>query len=174
MTRGAWRLLGWGSALAGTEALGIFLITLGNQFAAQDYYYNVAPWGAFFIALPLLAGVVCLLAWLFRELARENARYRAWKNSLPRGQRIAIEAAELAALSAAACAWYRHNKAAGERLSASVMGQVPLNRTATAMKAVTGGQVAAKQAAWIQAQQEPGQPAAGSEQGIARLQPRLP
>ncbi len=62
-----------GFATAASVATGIFLIAEGNHRAAQDYYYNILPWGfwgAFCLALPLLAGAVWLLAVIAHAAAR--------------------------------------------------------------------------------------------------------
>lgn len=81
------RLLIRGAAVTSFVALGIFLISWGNHLAAQDYYYNVVPWGlwgAFFLALPLIAGAIWLLAAVMRAAAAEHRRYRAWGLAWPR------------------------------------------------------------------------------------------
>jgi hypothetical protein len=107
---------------------GIALIAVGNHRAAQDYYYNVMPWGiwgAFFIALPFIAGAIWVLSRILRLAAADRRRYLAWKGTLPPGQQIALDAAELAALSAAAWGMHEHHRNADERLSASVMGRDP-------------------------------------------------
>ena len=118
------------AAAAGSEGLGICLITWGNHRAAQDYYYNVEPWGAwgaFFVALPVIALAIVVIAAIAKAAAAEHRRYREWKASLPPEQRAAVELAEAAAAAAAAIAMWEHHKRVDARLSASVMGRAPLN-----------------------------------------------
>lgn len=172
MTRLWIRLWISGSAMAASVALGVFLIAEGNHRAAQDYYYNVVPWGvwgAFFIALPLIIGAIWLLAAILRAAAAEHRRYRAWKASLPPRHRAAVELAELAALSTAAYVVHEHHKRADARLSASVLGQAPLNQVHAAMKSVSAGVMARSQAPW--AGQPAHDPAAASQAVIARRHP---
>ena len=157
------------AAAAGSEGLGIFLITWGNHRAAQDYTYDVVPWGfwgAFFIALPVIALANVVVAAIAKAAAAEHQRYRAWKTSLPPEQRMAVEVAEAAAMTAAAVAWHEHNKKVDARLSASVMGLVPFNPAHAAMKSVTAAMMARSQASW--AQQSARDPTAASQRIIAR------
>jgi len=114
-----------GFAVAASVATGIFLIAEGNHRAAQDYYYNILPWGfwgAFFLALPLLAGAAWLLAAILRAAATEHQRYRAWKASLTPEKRAAVELAETAAAATAAIAMWEHHKRVDAWLTSSVMG----------------------------------------------------
>jgi hypothetical protein len=113
------------AAAAGAEGLGVALIGWGNHLSAQDYNYDVVPWGcwgAFFIALPFIAGAIRLLAAIAHVAAGEHRQYRAWKASLPPEERMAVELAEAAALTAAAIAWHEHNKRVDAQLTSSVMG----------------------------------------------------
>jgi hypothetical protein len=115
-----------GFALAASVATGIFLIAEGNHRAAQDYYYNILPWGfwgAFFLALPFIAGAIWLLAAIVRTAAAEHQRYCAWKASLTPEQRLAVELAEAAAVTAAAIAMREHHRHTDARLTSSVMGR---------------------------------------------------
>ena len=99
-------------AAAGSEGLGIFLVTWGNHLSAMDYTYDLIPWalwGAFFIAAPFLVLVLWIIAAITKAVA-EHARHRAWKASLPPEQRMAVELAETAAAVAAALAMWEHHK----------------------------------------------------------------
>jgi hypothetical protein len=112
-------------AATGSEGTGIFLVSWGNHLAAQNYYYSVLPWGfwgAFFIALPVIALAIVVVAAIAHVAAGEHRQYRAWKASLPPEERMAVELAEAAALTAAAIAWHEHNKRVDARLTSSVMG----------------------------------------------------
>jgi hypothetical protein len=112
-------------AAAGSEGLGIFLISWGNHFSARDYSYDVIPWalwGAFFLVLPLIAGAVRLLPAIAPAAAAEHQRYRAWKASLTPEQRSAVELAEAVAATAAVIAMWEHRKQVDARLTSSVMG----------------------------------------------------
>jgi hypothetical protein len=74
------KLLALGAFTIASWVLGIFLISWGNHLAAQNYDYDVAPWGtwgAFFLALPLIVGAAWLLAAIVRAAAAEHRRYRA-------------------------------------------------------------------------------------------------
>jgi hypothetical protein len=132
-------------AATGSEGTGIFLVSWGNHLAAQNYYYSVLPWGfwgAFFIALPVIALAIVVVAAIAKAAAAEYRRYREWKASLPPGQRAAVELAEAAALTAAAIAMHERHKRTDARLSASVMGQAQLSSTAAAIKATSARQIA--------------------------------
>jgi hypothetical protein len=111
---------------------GIVVIARADQLGAQNYDYNGQPLDVAGVALILLPFIILGL-WLTARIARvaagEHARYKAWKGTLTPAQRTAVEAAELAALSAAAYGWYRHNREVDARLSASVMGQPPAARS---------------------------------------------
>jgi hypothetical protein len=157
------------AAAAGSEGLGVALISWGNHLSAQDYTYDVVPWGfwgAFFIALPVIALANVVVAAIAKAAAAEHQRYRAWKTSLPPEQRMAVELAEAAAMTAAAVAWHAHNKKVDARLSASVIGLVPFNPAHAAMKSVTAAMMARSQASW--AQQPACDPTAASQRIIAR------
>jgi hypothetical protein len=136
-----------GSAMA-SVALGVFLISRGNHLSAQDYNYDVIPWGfwgSFFMALPVIAGAIWLGAAVVRAAAAERQRYRAWKATLAPEQRMAVELSETAALTAAAVAWHQHHKRLDARLSASVMGQAPLNRVHAGMMDVSASMMTRSQ-----------------------------
>jgi len=160
------------AAAGGAEGLGVALIGWGNHLSAQDYNYDVVPWGfwgAFFTALPVITVAIVVVIAIAKAAAAEHRRYREWKASLPPEQRMAMELAEAAAMTAAAVAWHEHNKRVDARLSASVMGQVPFNPAHAAMKTVTADMAARSQAS--QAQQPTCDPAAASQRIIARHHP---
>ncbi|MGH3403810.1 MAG: hypothetical protein ACRDRJ_15125 [Streptosporangiaceae bacterium] len=153
-------------------ALGIGIIAEGNHRAAQDYYYSVVPWGFWgtvFILLPLIIGAVRVLVTLMRAAAGEHQRYRAWKASLTPEQRAAVELAEAAVAGAAAVAMWEHHRRADARLSASAMGQTPINDVHAGIMAATARLKAGRQAAQ-QAWTPPGATAA-SQAAIARHHP---
>ena len=130
-------------------ALGITIISIGNHRAAQDYYYNVLPfgaWGAFFIALPAITLAIVATAAIARAAAAEHQRYRAWKASLPSEQRVAVELVEVAAMTAAAVAMHERHKRVDARLTESVMGRAPLNRAHVGIMAGTARLNATRQA----------------------------
>lgn len=119
------------AAPAASVGVGIFLAAWGNHLAAQDYNYSVAPWGfwgTFFIAAPLLALAIRVIAGILKAIAVEHGVYREWKASLPAEQRAAVELTEAAVLTAAAIAAHEHHKRTDAWLTASAMGQAPLNR----------------------------------------------
>jgi hypothetical protein len=108
--------------------IGILLITEGNHRAAQDYYYNIVPWGlwgAFFFALPFIAAGLMIVGFMLSLAATEHQRYMAWKGSLTPQHRAAVEAAEFAALATAAIGLHEHHKHVDRRLTESVMGRDP-------------------------------------------------
>ena len=146
------------------EILGIALIAEGTHLEAlgaanPDGPYNPGWWwfgGILVMLLPFIAAGLCLLAVIARAAGEERRRYRAWKSALSPAERTAVEMAELAAMSAAAYGWYRHNREVSTRLSASILGIAPLTPTAAAIKRTTDSQIARNHAAWSQtAQQQP-------------------
>jgi len=164
----------WISGLTmASAALGIFLISWGNRLGAQNYYYNVEPWGlwgAFFIALPVIAGAIRLLAAIAKAIAAEHQRYLAWKAALTPEQRAAVELGELAALTAAAIAMHERHKRRDAELTSSVMGYTmpdgytprPSQRIA-AYREIRQSMPCAQEAPWQAGQQVRQQP----------LQPRI-
>jgi len=114
------------AAAAGSEGLGISLVSWGNHLSAQDFTYDVIPWGfwgAFFIALPVIAVAIVVVAVIAKVAAAEHRRYKAWKASLDPGQRAAVELAEAAAATVAAIGMRQHHKRVDVRLTSSVMGR---------------------------------------------------
>jgi hypothetical protein len=114
------------AAAAGSEGLGVALISWGNHLSAENYYYDVVPWGfwgAVFIALPVIAPAIVVVAGITRAVATEHRRYREWKAALTPEQRAAVGLAEAAALTAAAIAMWEHHKRVDARLTSSVMGR---------------------------------------------------
>lgn len=112
-------------SVAASWAIGIFLISWANHLGARDYTYDVIPWalwGAFFVAAPLLALALRVIAAIAKAAAAEHRRYREWKASLPPEQRMAVELAEAAAMAAAAVAMHEHHKRTDARLTSSAMG----------------------------------------------------
>ncbi len=119
------------AAAAGSEGLGIVVIAIGNHRAAQDYYYDVIPfgiWGALFIALPAIVLALRVIAGIVKAAAAEHRRSREWKASLPPGERAAVELAEAAAMAAAAIAAHERHKRRDAELTESVMGRARRRR----------------------------------------------
>jgi hypothetical protein len=114
------------AAAANSEGIGIFLVTRGNQLSARDYC-NVIPWalrGAFFIAAPLLALALRVIAAIAKDAAAEYRCCQSWKATLTPEQRAAVELAETAAAAAAAIAMWEHHKRVDARLTSGVMGRM--------------------------------------------------
>jgi hypothetical protein len=114
------------AAAANSEGLGIFLVTWGNQLSARDYCCKVIPWalrGAFFIAAPLLALALRVIAAIAKDAAAEHRCCQSWKATLTPEQRAAVEVAETAAAAAAAIAMWEHHKRVDAGLTSSVMGR---------------------------------------------------
>lgn len=119
------KIIIWTFLTSSSTCAGIAIITVGNHRAAQDYYYDVIPfgiWGAFFILLPLAAGLAVLLVRGLRMLAVQARKYREWKESLPPEQRAMVDLLELSALSAAAWELHEHHRRADAGLTRLVMG----------------------------------------------------
>lgn len=67
------------------------------------------------IAIPVAIGAVLILLPAARE-------YGSWKRALSPRERVAVQAAEFAALEGLHLAWSHHNREVSERLTESVMG----------------------------------------------------
>lgn len=86
------------SALA-SFVLGIVLVvagTLASQSSSSSTPGTLRGFGVFFIVMSVLAGIVGIGVVISKEIAKEQA----WKRTLPPDQRLAVEAAETAALYA--------------------------------------------------------------------------
>lgn len=103
---------------------GALLIAAGVEAVRYSPYENpgalgVAVWlGAIaliILAVPVAAGVVLILLPAVRQ-------YGSWKRALSPRERIAVQAAEFAALEGMHLIWSHHNREVAERLTESVMG----------------------------------------------------
>jgi hypothetical protein len=123
---GATKIGAW--PLAAAFLFGLILIgcSLPNgEVSGSQPAAGMIP-GVIMVTGSILAGITWLIVVITKEV---SDRHRAWLSQLPPGQQQAIRKAETAAAwglaAAGAVALHEHNKRAGARLTASVVGYGP-------------------------------------------------
>jgi hypothetical protein len=169
------------AAAAGSEGLGVALISWGNHLSAENYYYDVVPWGfwgAVFIALPVIALANRVVAGIARAVAAEHRRYREWKAGPAARAAGGGRAGRGGGGDRSPIAMWEHHKRVDARLTSSVMGYTmpdghiprPSDRIA-AYRQQAALHHPAPQQLWTAPDMTPDPHAAARQKTIARFQP---